>query len=82
MSKDQLASEVSSPANQARLNYSDLVEDEIWLSDFDSRTLRNRPANYSDSEWQDHLDHLNAIDVAKQEWVNYQARLRDATGST
>ena len=82
MSKDQLASEVGSPSNPLGLNYSDLVEDEVWLSKFGAGSQHDRPANYSVDEWRDHLDTLGAIDVAKQEWIDYQARLREARSHT
>ena len=83
VSRDQVTSEqVSSPTTQGQLKYSPLVEDEISLSPYNSRNLRDRPANYSDSEWQEHLDHLEAIDLAKHEWVNYQSGLNTSAGST
>ena len=82
MSKDQLASEVGSPSNPLGLNYSDLVEDEIWPSKSGAGSQHDRPANYSVEEWLDLVNTVGAIDVATQEWLDYQARLRDATSQS
>ena len=82
MSKDQLASEVGSPSNPLGLNYSDLVEDEIWPSKSGAGSQHDRPANYSVEEWLDLVNTVGAIDVATQEWLDYQARLRDAKSHT
>ena len=45
------------------------MEDAIWTSPYNSRNLLDRPANYSDKEWQEYLDCLGAIDLASQEWT-------------
>ena len=82
MSKDQLASEVGSPSNPLGLNYSDLVEDEVWPSKSGAGSQHDRPANYSVEEWLDLVNTVGAIDVATQEWLDYQARLRDAKSHT
>ena len=82
MSKDPLASEIDSRSNSRGLNYADLVEDEIWPPQSGTGPQYNRPANYSVEEWLDLMNTVGAIDVASQEYLDYQARSRGATSRT
>ena len=82
MSKDPLASEIGSRSNSQGLDYADLVEDEIWPPQSGTGPQYNRPANYSVKEWLDLMNTVGAIDVASQEYLDYQARSRGATSRT
>ena len=83
VSRDRAASEqVSSPATQGQLKYPPFVEDAIWTSPYNSRNLPDRPANYSDREWQEYLDCLGAIVIASQEWTGSRSGINTSVNST
>ena len=82
MSKDPLASEIGSRSNSQGLDYTGLVEDEIWDPQSGAGPQYNPPANYSVSEWLDLMNTVHAVDLASEEYLDYQARSRGATSRT
>ena len=81
--KDRAASkQVKPPSAQRQLEYSSFVEDAVWTSSNNSRNLSNHPANFSAREWQEFSDHLEAIDMASQEWTRSRSGISTPANST
>ena len=81
--KDRLASKhIKPPSVQERPGYPSFVDDAVWTSSNTSRNLSTRPANLSAKDLQEVSDHLEALEVASQEYTHSRSGFSTPANST
>ena len=81
--KDRAASKhIKPPSVQEQPGCPSFVEDAIWTSSNTSRNLSTQPANLSAKDWQEVSDHLEALEVASQEWTRSRSGISTPANST